>query len=64
MLADFSACTIWAFTASCAAVHTGLPDMWTTWWTVVARSCDPAAALGLDLDAAKHITVVWVPLLL
>jgi hypothetical protein len=64
VLADFSPFTIWAFTASCAVIHTCLPDMRASCWTVVAGPLDFHAAVWLDLDATKQSVVVRVPLLL
>jgi len=56
--------TVWAFGASCAVMHTGLPDMQVSCWTVGAEPHDFQVAVRLDLDAAKQNIVVGVPLLL
>ncbi len=56
--------TKWAFGASCAVIHSRLPNMRVSCWTVGARPFDLQAAVWLDLDAAKQSIVVWVPLLL
>ena len=64
VLAKFSPFTIWAFTASCAAEHTCLPDMRASCWTVGAGPHDFRAAVWLHHDVANHSVVVRVPLLL
>ena len=64
VLSHCLSCTIWAFVALCAALHSCLPDMRPSRWTIGAGPCDPSAALWLHLDAAKQSIVVRVPLLL
>ena len=64
VLAYCSPFTIWAFTASCAAEHTCLPDMRASCWTVGAGPHDFRAAVWLHQDVANHSVVVRVPLLL